>query len=152
VRCCSWVEHPILMLLLSRLWFRHFVKKHKDSEPTVEFQCSPGFNSDFKRTCRFSPRGAHLKHRPTRGIDDSDYCIWTLVQLLQEIPNHEPITNIDESCWRMCPARSCHSPLFRLENRTLLKSLTLAMSDTVDSIIPGPGRRPLKHFSNGWYD
>jgi hypothetical protein len=59
-----------------------FLENYKNSEPSDEFQFHPGSISDFKRKNRFSSPGAHLKHRPTVGIADREYWVWTLVQFL----------------------------------------------------------------------
>jgi hypothetical protein len=80
-----------------------FLEKDKDSEPIIEFQFFPRFISDFKRSNRFSSRRAHLKRSPTVTIEDHQHWIRTLAQLLHEIPSHERIIKVDESCWRVLP-------------------------------------------------
>jgi hypothetical protein len=80
-----------------------FLEKHPGSESPVQFQCSPGFIQDFKTRNRFSSPRAHLKRRPSVRDDDRADWLTTLVQLLRDIPDHERIINIDESCWRVHP-------------------------------------------------
>jgi hypothetical protein len=43
-----------------------------------------------------------MKVKLTVDIESREDCIYILVQLLQEIPNHEPRINLGQSCWRVC--------------------------------------------------
>jgi hypothetical protein len=80
-----------------------FLEKYRDSDSPFQFQGSPGFISDFKRRNRFSSRRSHLKRRPTVIDDRRVHWMTTLAQLLVDVPNHERIVNVDESCWRVHP-------------------------------------------------
>jgi hypothetical protein len=46
---------------------------------------------------------AHLKRRPTARDNDRAHWIRTLLHLLRDVPNHQRIINVDESCWYVHP-------------------------------------------------
>jgi hypothetical protein len=76
---------------------------HQDVETVVEFKNSPGFISGFKERNRVSSRPAHLKCYPTLALDDKIKWVMRLSSLLSDVPEHERIINVDESCERVHP-------------------------------------------------
>jgi hypothetical protein len=62
------------------------------------FQCSSGFVADFKQRNHFSSRRSHMKRRPSVTEVDRMHWMMALSQLLCDVPDHERIINVDESC------------------------------------------------------
>jgi hypothetical protein len=78
-------------------------KSENESRPKP-FNCSAGFISSFKERNRFSSRRAHLKRRPHVTAEAKAEWIARMRTLLQDVPDHTRIINVDESCWRVYPS------------------------------------------------
>jgi hypothetical protein len=77
-----------------------FPEKYKSSEPGAEFQCCPGFISNFKQRNRVSSQRAHMKCRPIVTIEDHEHWIRSLIQLLQDVPRTDNL-HVDHLYWRV---------------------------------------------------
>jgi hypothetical protein len=80
-----------------------WLEKYRQTELPFEFQCSAGFIAYSKQRNHFSSRSAHMKWRPSVTKQDRMHGMMTLSQLLCDVPDHERIINVDESCWRVHP-------------------------------------------------
>ena len=80
-----------------------FLMKYQDAETVPEFQCSPGFITDFKERNNISQRRAHYKRRPD--VDAAAVARW--IAMISELAQNVPldrIVNADETCWRILPS------------------------------------------------
>ena len=80
-----------------------FLMKYRNAETVPEFQCSPGFITDFKERNNISQRRAHYKRRPD--VDAAGVARWVgmITELAQNVPL-DRIVNADETCWRILPS------------------------------------------------
>lgn len=80
-----------------------FLMKYRNAEKFPEFQCSPGFITDFKERNKISQRRAHYKRRPDIDADAVAEWVATITNLAENTPL-DRIINADETCWRILPS------------------------------------------------